>query len=96
MEINEIRKMQELLKTATESINEAMALAIQPQVNHPSKREIYLTQQRPQGSKDDEGWSPLFADVDYVSANEWVDSRNTENALFPMEYRVITIELYLV
>lgn len=95
MELNDIRKLHQLLKTATESINEAMALAIQPQVDEPRKRKIYVTQQRPQGSDEDEGWDTLFADDDFDNAQRWVDLHNAEDALFPMEYRVKTIDLYL-
>lgn len=94
MEINDIRKLQLLLKTATESINEAIALATLPEGDEPHKRKIYLTQQRPQGSNGDEGWSTIFADLEYDAAKKWVDSHNGENALFKMEYRVKTIDLY--
>lgn len=95
MELNDIRRMKELLWTATESVNEAMSLVKKTQTDAPLKRAIYVTQQRPQGSIDDDGWRTLFADANYDQAKKWVDSHNSENALFHLEYRVITIDLYL-
>lgn len=95
MEINDIRKIQLLLKTATESINEAMALASPPDGDYPHRHDIYITQQRPKGCKYDDGWQTLFADLNADQAQKWVDSHNEEDAIFPMEYRVKTIDLYL-
>lgn len=95
METNDIRKMQQLLKTATESIKEAMAIAKKPLGDDPRKRKIYVTQQRAKGCIGDDGWSTLFADTNSAAANEWVNRRNSEDALIPLEYRVKTIDLYI-
>lgn len=95
MEPQELYKLRSLLKTATESINEAMALAKKPEGVDESKRKIYVTQLREKGSKYDEGWRTLFADVDSAAANEWVNRRNSENSSSNNEYRVLTIDLYL-
>lgn len=95
MEINDIRKMQQLLKTATESINEAMAIASQPEVDGPRKRQIYVTQQRPKHCKGDKDWTTIFADTDYDNAIKWVDSHNANRPSEYVMYRVIEITLYL-
>lgn len=95
MEINDIRKLQHLLETATDSINEALALASQPEGYEPRKRKIYVTQQRLKGSERNYGWQTLFADLDHDTAYAWADSHNEENADSLIEYRVKEIDLYL-
>lgn len=95
MELNDIRKLQHLLETATDSINEALALVSQPEGDEPRKRKIYVTQQRPKWSQQNYGWQTLFADLDHDNAYAWVDSRNEENADSLIEYRVKEIDLYL-
>lgn len=95
MERNNLHKIQSLLKTATERINEAIALTTLPEGEELGKIKIYVTQMREKGSKYDEGWRTLFADVDSAAANEWVNHRNSEIAATNQEYRVLTIDLYL-